>query len=310
MTRENRVEWFRAIQEAQPQAVSNAFDLILELEVDQAAREDINAATIRYVHACFGKRGPVPTEAETVALLEDHIDELANRTDSGVLMPKLEFEDEFNDLHRAVASYLSRLGIDPLINTLICPLLVRTVKGTTDPVLAQRPTETTKMHVDPWNGDPGDLVIVTMPILGDIEHTTAEYFRPPDDFETRLLRPLESYDEGAAQLEEGDKYPVPLRHGFTYLVDAIVPHRTVQQGGGIRLNLEIRLRRKTTEAESAMVEENDRSLGRLAQYIELNEWYSLGTTKRMHFTDTYADAQQGIFIKRPFNQLIYSVADA
>ena len=309
MTRQNRLNWFQAVKQAQPQSNRAAFDLLLETELDEASYKDMKAATVRFVQACFSQSGDFGPESDVVTLLNTHIDQLANRTDSGVLMPKREFEDEFNDLNRAVSSYLQRMGIDHLINSVSGPILVRTVNGTADPVSESRPTATTKMHVDPWNGDPGDLVIVTIPMLGDIERTTVEYCHPPDDFEARLLRSFDSYDAGIELLGQVDPYPVHLKHGYAYLVDAIVPHRTIQQRGGTRLNLELRLRRKTTDEERMLVEEADR-FDRLAHYINPSDWYSLSATKRMQFLDTYADAKRGVYIQKPFNQRTYNVVDA
>lgn len=84
---------------------------------------------------------------------------------------------------------------------------------------------------------------------------------------------------------------------------------TVRGEGGMRVTVKFRLRRRTTEAERLAVE-NAIDPGRLAHFISLDEWYNLGTTKRMRFLDTYADAKRGIFTQRPYSEPIYAVVDA
>ena len=48
--------------------------------------------------------------------------------------------------------------------------------------------------------------------------------------------------------------PLEQRFGYAYFMDSVVPHRTVKQGGQIRVTLEFRIRRRTTEEEKAAFE--------------------------------------------------------
>ena len=91
-------------------------------------------------------------------------------------------------------------------------------------------------------------------------------------------------------------------------MDAVVPHRTVKFGGGIRINIEFRIRRRTSGAER-IDSEQATAPGRLAHYVGIQDWYGFGSTKRMQFLDTYADAKRGIFIERAYDEPSYSVID-
>ncbi|MCH6585211.1 MAG: hypothetical protein IH810_05200, partial [Proteobacteria bacterium] len=60
------------------------------------------------------------------------------------------------------------------------PLNVRIVDGK---VInrEQRSYDSSKRHSDTWIGEPSDMTLVNIPILGDIENTAIEWFSPPKD---------------------------------------------------------------------------------------------------------------------------------
>jgi hypothetical protein len=200
------------------------------------------------------------------------------------------------------------LGVDDSIYSVSSPIIVRMVKGEPDSTVDNRPYASSKVHIDPWGGDPGDEVVVSIPVLGDIARTTVEYFQPPNELETDLVRTMTDYEEGQQLMGDTEQLPLEQRLGYAYFIDAIIPHRTVKRGGQVRITVEFRLRRQTTEEEKAAVEAVCDS-GRLSHFIEIADWHSLGTTKRMLFSDTNADAKLGIFVERPYNEFIYTTAD-
>lgn len=308
ISQQNRFGWFRELKKTQSHAILNTFDLLVEIGMGQTEHEEIKSATMWYIQACLGRPGDLRPEEATMAFLEGNVNELANRTPNGILIPKRELEDEFGCLHRAVASYVRGLGINDLIHSVSSPIVIRVVEGMIDPAVEARQYSSSKIHLDAWVGEPGDEVIVSMPMLGDIEQTTVEYFQPPQELGSQLVREMSNFDEGLQLLGECKPYPLQQRHGCAYFMDATVPHRAVKRGGGIRVSVEFRLRRRSTEAERLAVQEAV-DPGRLAHFIGLDDWYSLGTTKQMRFLDTYADAKHGIFVQRPYSEPIYTVVD-
>lgn len=307
MTMQQRLNWFGQLKKSQSRGVTNAFDLLVELDLGKSNHGKIKGATSRYLHACLGKPAGIQSDGELMALVETKVDELANRTPNGVLMPKREFEDEFNDLHRVVSSYVRSLAIDGLIYSVQCPIIVRMAKGADDSSDA-RPYASSKIHLDLWSGDPWDEVIVSIPMLGDIGRTTVEYFHPLAEVEVGLLRAVTSYDEALQRMGEFEPCPLEQRPGYAYFADALVPHRTVKRGGGIRVTVEFRLRRLTTQQERDAAEAACDS-DRLNAFLSYPVWHHLGTSKRMQFSDTYADAKRGIFVERPYNEQIYTLVD-
>ena len=72
--------------------------------------------------------------------------------------------------------------------------------------------------------------------------------------------------------------------------------------------MEFRLRR-TTEGEERLGVEETCDAGRLSHFGEVSDWYKLGTTKRMKFSDTNSDAKKGILVNRPYNEAVYKIED-
>ena len=308
MIKQSRLDWFNELRTLQFANVNKDFPVLVEIAVDPGFYKILRLSTSRYIKACLDINEEDLLEDRLIEHLESNVSDLANRTPNGILIPKMEFEDEFNDLHRVLAGYIRTLGMDNAIHVVSSPIIVRLVKGHSELDLDDRPYSSTKIHMDPWNGDPGDEVVVSIPIFGDIENTTVEYFEPPDEFRAPVMNTMTNYDEGQKLM--GDCQPIELaqRLGYAYFMDAIVPHRTIKNNGGVRVTLEFRLRRITSDEERKSVEETC-DPGRLSHFVEVSDWYKLGTTKRMKFSDTNSDAKKGIFVKRPYNEPIYSIED-
>lgn len=314
MDRENRLAWFHEFSQKIQGVEHKPFDLILQARLSESAGQAIRAAAKRYICSClqFSNPGISPSVSDEglVESLEESVDRLANRTPNGELLPKREFEVEFNEFHAAVASWLKGLSIDSLIHEIACPVAVRVVKGTSDPQVEARPYSSAKLHVDLWNGDSPDTINVLIPLFGDAQRTTIEFYQPPDDFEKRYLRMMGDYNEGQEILNRCKPYPVRFELGCAHFIDAVVPHRTVKRGGGIRVSIQFQLRR-TTSPESRAYLESLCDQQRLKGYhLSPEEWYALGVKRFLKFSDTYADAQRGIFVKRPYRDAIYHIADA
>ncbi len=308
MNRANRQKWQANLVRAAGQTPDPACDLISAIDLDQDHFEAIKDAVHAYVCAGF-ERPRTSTSDETLCqLLDEKLDTLSNRTPNGALVPKMEFQDEYNQIHRAVASWMQSLNLSPLIESIRCPIVVRAVSGSVRPEFDARPYAASKMHVDLWAGDAPDSVSIIIPILGDIERTTIEWFEPPQGFEENYLRVMDSYD--VAQELEGQcpQYPVQARMGCAYFIDAIVMHRTAHHGGGARVNLQFDLRRPISDSDRKKIHPSFPA-GRLGLHLDPAEWMTYGSTKFVQFADTNADAKRGVFRKHQDNQRTYEVID-
>lgn len=308
MHRADRVRWFQQLAERGGVTLDPAFNLLLELKVADERVARIKRAVGRYIWACFGEAGDPPSEEAMVERLNRDVDRLANRTPNGILMPKQEFSAEFNEVHRAVAEWYRSLRIDHLMDYIFCPVTVRVMKGVEDATVNARPYASTKLHVDLWSGDPADNVNMILPILGDLENTSVEFYHPPEDFEDRYLRVLTDYAEASELADRCARYPIRVKFGHAYFIDAVVLHKTIRGGGGVRVSIQCALRRPLSEKDRQRVEALAKP-GRTNHYVKPSEWFSYGVTKFMRFKDTQADALRGVFTDRPYDQPSFDIVE-
>ena len=292
--RQSRVEWYANFAERFGITQDPEFNLLTELKLDPDRFREIRDATIRYISAPLEDLAGTTLGQEG---LEIAVSQLANHSPNGLVVPKQEIQLEFNLLHQAVSGWFRSLSIDDLLYRITSPLAVRLVKGQRNAEEEARPLASTKLHADIWIGNPSDMVVISIPVLGDIERTTIEYFHPPDDFEKQYMRDFSDYDHGNEIEGRCKKYPLELRMGYAYFHDSILPHKTAKNQGKERVTIQFEFRRASSEAARRDVEALCRP-ERLVLYRDLAEWYQTGTTKFMKFTDTYSDALLGIFQSR------------
>ena len=308
MNRANRQKWQADALRCADQEPDPACDLISAINLSPDHFTAIKKAVHGYVCASFELPRETMTDEALCQLMDEELGTLANRTPNGALVPKMEFQDEYNEIHRAVASWLGSLNMTHLIDSIRCPIVVRAVSGAVAPEIEARPYAASKMHVDLWGGDAPDSVAIIIPVLGDLERTTIEWFRPPPGFEEKYLRVMDSYDVAQELAGQCDRYPVTARMGCAYFIDAIVMHRTIRHGGGTRVNVQFDLRRPISDEDRQKIHPSFQA-GRLGLHLDPKLWMSYGSTKFVQFSDTNADAKQGIFRKHQDNQRTYDVID-
>jgi hypothetical protein len=309
MDRKDRIALFEKFAKSIPSDQEHRiFDLVAEIKLQQQVYEKIKYSVKRYIESCLGHTGTPRSDEELAQILEQSLQKLPNLTPNGVLLPKYETQKEFNAFHETMALWLKSLGVNPLIRQVFCPVTIRIVQGTENPALDNRSYASTKTHLDLWSGDPADTINIILPMLGDIEHTTIDFFKPPQGLESQYIKVLKDYNEASEFLKNIEPYPLRPRHGFAYLFEAITPHRTVKRGGKVRVSVEFRVRQAITETQRQAIE-NACDKGRLSLYLDSPTWFSLGTQRYMKFKDTLADAQKGVFTKNPYNEPTYAITD-
>lgn len=319
-----RAEWFQRLKSGQGERVTADHDLLAEVQLDGRTFQEIRTATARFLATCLGQPQAAESEEHLMTAVQSNVDRLANRTPNGIVLPKLEFQDQFNAFHQTVASWFQGLQMDQYILSAFCPITIRLVKGQGEPAAHHRPYSAARIHADIWNGEPNDFVVIFMPVFGDIAHTTVEFFEPtsmrwamlsphlladvPKDFDSAYRHVVGPYTEAADQAAHFSPIPLEMKKGYAYFVDATVPHRSAWRGGAERVTVEFRVRRRTGDEERATAESSCDPT-RLAFYLPLGDWYALGSTKKISFHDTYADAKRGVFTKDPYNDATFRIDD-
>jgi hypothetical protein len=306
MSRQKRVDWFAKLSQTLGLSLDPKLNLLAEAKIAEECFRDVRDATWRYIRACLGNPADNPSEETLLAWLEK--EDPSNKTPNGILLPKAEFQREFNDLHRAFASWIASLGIDDLIYQVFCPLTVRLVRGKVLPQVEARPFASNKLHTDIWAGDPADTVAMLLPIAGDIERTTIEFFHPPNDFEEKYLKVFDGYEAAKELVGRCLPYPAAPRLGYAYFFDALILHRTVRRQGGARISIDCRIRRSMPDQDRQhFISLSDPD--RLKLYLNRQEWSEFGRTKFMRFKDLNSDAAKGTFLPKPYNEQLYDLVD-
>jgi hypothetical protein len=175
----------------------------------------------------------------TDTFLEDHdelITNLPNKTPNGIVNPKKETINEFEEIQISVNNIFTNLGVHKHIKKLAIPNL--RYKSTTEPETAKdRPYYTSKFHSDAWVGHVGDSIFL-IGILGDIDNNTVE-FNEPINVHDNYLDKAESFDEGNTRYERFECLGT-LSKGKLGVMDHACLHRTlVKEGSKPRLSMDI-----------------------------------------------------------------------
>lgn len=309
MKRSKRIQYFKELSNALSHVEHTAFDLVIQMPIDTTYLTEIKQAAINCISVSFGLTDQL-SEPSILNYIEDEncLAKLANKTPNGLVLPKKEFNKEFNHLHKVAAAWLESLKISHLYTHIFCPNNLRVVLGQESQEMARRNYSSSKIHVDLWSGDPADSIQAFIPLFGDIEKTTVEFYQPPDSLEESYLGVIKDYNEVKDIFKNSLAYPVRPQIGWATITDAIVPHKTLRLGGSARVGLEIRWRLKKGDDDSDYLE-GLCSRGRLERYITASEWHEIGMSKLMKFKDSYADAKKGIFTNLNNDEKTYTLVN-
>ncbi|MCG8589662.1 MAG: hypothetical protein MJE66_10260 [Proteobacteria bacterium] len=139
--------------------------------------------------------------------------------------------------------WLARCGLAELVRGIEFPANLRVSHGAPPPGYAARPYATDRAHSDIWAGEPADIVNVFLYLGGDLAASHLELY----DSDQASLESLAAFTgpyESALPLLSGlERVDVEPRPGRLLLFDGACPHRTIREGGGVRVSLDFRLRR-------------------------------------------------------------------
>ncbi len=308
MNRAQRLDWFRNLDKLVNGYNHRAYNLALQLELNNQTFLKLRKASANYLRACMSECGSLSDDELFSSIKDATLPQLANRTPNGAVLPKREIANEFNELHCAISDWVQSLNMGGIVDSIFCPITLRIMSGKGDPKMLSRPYATSKIHADVWAGDPGDGVNVIINLFGDSENTTVNFYNPPADFEAKCLKHYKDYDEGKEFVSTASPYPIKFNHGTVLFFDCIVPHQTIRKGGEARGTLQFNLRRKVSPEDKKAIEEIcDR--GKLQNFIPFQNWCELGKSKIMKFEETLEAARKGDFSFQPYSNNIYSIVD-
>lgn len=147
---------------------------------------------------------------------------LPNLTPNGNIIPKKETAKYYTKIQQEVNNCLKQLNIFHKIDKFVCTNIM--VKfPINDSKILNRPHYTGKMHSDAWPGHVGDAIMMAG-ILGDIEGSTVEYFKPINPHDN-FLELASSYDEGNTRYDDIEYIGKMVSNKFVVMDQACL-HRT------------------------------------------------------------------------------------
>lgn len=274
-----------------------ARELLLEHRIEPLAFEALESNLRAYICACLETGGKLLSAEEIAQRLAHPGTDLPNKTPNGLLMPKAEVTLEFTMMHKCLARIMAALGIEALTDSWSLPVNVRVVLGEASAQTLGRPYAASKIHSDVWAGEPADTVVINIPVLGDIERTSLEWFEPPARLGEGHLTVLQDFAQGESVARQSTRIDVKPKLGHIYFSDCALLHRTVRAHGGTRVSIDMRIRLKTSDAYKAHVERVS-GQSRLANYVPFEQWRSIGETSVMVFDETMDEARNRYRVPR------------
>jgi len=279
---------FASLIERVPHAFAR--ELFVDHPIEPHAFDALRTQVRAYISGCLGAGGRVLPEKEILERLADPATDLPNKTPNGLLMAKAEVSLEFTLLHRCLAGIMARLGLQSVAPYWSLPINVRVVLGKANPQTASRPYAASKIHSDVWAGEPADSVVINIPVLGDIERTSLEWFEPPAELGESHLRLLTDFAEGEAVARQSPRIDVKAALGHIYFSDCALLHRTARYDGGCRVSLDMRIRLATDDAYRAHVEKLSGE-SRLSNYVPFEQWHGVGRSCVLFVDETMEQAR-------------------
>lgn len=262
--------------------LSGDYPLLSEVKIDEGLFNRLSISLKNYLaSALWSAKFTKSYDISDNILIEKHSDLLClpNRTPNGVIVPKKDIFLEYNIMQRCLSLIMKSLALDASISSIHLPVMTRLVDGRRDEVKDNRPYASTKPHSDIWSKNPPHLIMIFIPVLGDVEHTGIEFFEPDENEMIKWIKPLSDYSEGAHLLLFSQQYPLKLRKGFLYLTDAILIHNTVKKGGGIRVSIDFSIipaKPLSRDADFGAEEQDFSANLAKSNYVSLPEWYAVG----------------------------------
>lgn len=255
--------------------------LLLELEIDNNILESLRNSVKCYILDClfeFHKEKSFNSEVPLEKISEYYsadIMELPNRTNNGLLLPKVECCLSYNTVVKHAIRLASSLGLTQTCESAYMPLNVRLPWGHPSPEVSKRPRSSLKWHTDIWAGEWAREVILHTPIFGDFQKNGISFAEPPDEFYPDYVTDIEDYSQGQHLMKDAKIYKgIKMTLGKVYLVDSFLLHKTLSGHPSFRGILSFPLR--PSQALGSDIYTNPQ---RSKDFIPMKEWARFGTSK-------------------------------
>jgi hypothetical protein len=237
-------------------------DLMLQYEPSQELLSEFKFAVMLYTSKAFGFELSLDEDI-FMKRLDSCRSNRINVTPNGAIVPKKEYQLEFNLVLRAWTKIVNEMikGDPKLLNKIRMTPNVRVKFGDELEENFGRPLNTSIPHSDAWIDGPWGIICYT-PLLGDVENNNLYHYKPksPENFKDEWLALASSFDEMQWTLEfyEQSDELIPEK-GKVHIVDYALIHETHRKKNcGTRISIDTNI----------YVGEHDVHKDRSSEYME------------------------------------------
>ena len=151
---------------------------------------------------------------------------LQNKTPNGMLVPKSEIENQFNDVIIAYRDILLSLNFSKILSLWSIPV-IRYKEPGANSENKNNPMRSELPHSDTWIGWDKNSIIINIPVLGDTDGNRVNFFKHPEDIDESWVQKQKSFEEGAKKFSGKCNLIKPhYNKGYIYIADISVIHQT------------------------------------------------------------------------------------
>jgi hypothetical protein len=213
---------------------------------------------------------------------DELISNLPNKTPNGIINPKKETINEFNNIQISINNILQNLNLDKHIKSLAIPnLRYKSINESQD--AQNRPYYTSKYHSDAWVGHFGDSIFL-FGTLGDLDNNTVE-FNEPINVHDNYLDKADSFDDGNTRYERLECLGT-IKKQQLGVMDHVCLHRTlVNENSKPRLSVDIAVMIDSEYSHAFDSIFKSQSY----QYFPLKTMQSIGNNKKISVEESLFD---------------------
>ena len=217
-------------------------DLMLQFDPPQDLLSDFKFAVMLYISKAF-EFDFTSDESEFIKRLDSKRSYKENITPNGAVVPKKEYQLEFNLVLRSWSKLVKNMisGNPSMLNKIRMTPNVRIKFGVELEENYGRPLNTSIPHSDAWIDGPWGIICFT-PLLGDVENNNLYHYKPknPNEFKDEWLALSPTFQDMQWTLEfyEQSDEITPIK-GKIHLVDYALIHETHRKENcGTRISID------------------------------------------------------------------------
>ena len=251
---QERQEWLKRALGNISRNVDILYPLLAQVQLSSQEIVDLQSLALSFIAHSLGIPG-VTQKEEILRKLED-----------GPFSPDRQGHEWLIPLERRIVEILHELKIHERVLGLEYPINIRVVHGKPFESFKRKSYPTNLIHTDVWAGEPADTIQLLIPILGNVEQNYCQWYKIDEGEFDSYVTNYADYKTAGEQLTKAKAISHGFEIGKMYVFDSAMPHRTVQQGGGVRISLDIRVRRLFPYADPAWLPRMRRDRGAYSRY--------------------------------------------